>query len=132
MKPVWIQPVRFSEETREKLCKLLGDTVADAFLHRAAGALEAFIAMRHLDAPEAPNNELGDMPPLPRGRPPDGDGIVFIGQLAAAFRAAGGRVSSGDRSRFVRAVEAVSNDKLCISDIRQKVRAALSAISDSI
>lgn len=73
------------------------------------------------------------LPPAPRGRRMDGKGIIFIQTLAAAFEGVGQRVGSDDRSRFVRVIERLcadeqlfgNNERLGLSDVRQKVRTAL-------
>lgn len=73
------------------------------------------------------------LPRAPKGRRQDGPGIILIQTLAEAFEKAGQRVGSGDRSRFVRVVETLcadeqlfgNNERLGLSDARQKVRIAL-------
>lgn len=68
---------------------------------------------------------LEETRPRRRGRSLDGAGIILIRRLADAFKKAGQRASSGDRSRFVQTVEALNGDqKLGFRDTRQKIHSA--------
>lgn len=70
-------------------------------------------------------DQLG-LPRAPKGRRPHGHGIILIKTLAQAFEKAGQRVSSGDRSKFVRVIEVLcDNEPLGFKDVRQQVRTAL-------